>query len=74
MGKGILKNQGEIEVDDKDDELPDIQEIDEDGEEKGWVEDETAAEPEVAVDEPGPARKRGADHHQAQPGEGAQAP
>jgi len=59
LGKGILKNQGEIEVVDKDDELPDIQEIDEDGEERGRVEDETAAEPEVAVDEPGPARKRG---------------
>ncbi len=59
LGKGILKNQGEIEVDDKEDELPDIQEIDEDGEERGRVEDETAAEPEEAVEEPGPARKRG---------------
>jgi hypothetical protein len=51
LGKGILKNQGEIEVDDKEDELPDIQEIDEDGEERGRVEDETAAEPEQAVEE-----------------------
>ena len=71
LGKGILNNPGEIGVDDKEDELPDIQEIDEDGEERGRVEDETTAEPEEpeeAVDEPGPARKRGRPARPAAPG------
>ena len=42
LGKGILNNSGKIGVDDKEDELPDIQETDEDGEERGRVQGQQA--------------------------------